>query len=98
VEGEESLGTALRELWPSYFGFALSFVTIGMLWANHHAMFRDIARVDHTMVMLNLGLLLSVSFIPFPTAVVAEYMRDDENALAAMLAFGGTCHRQCGVL
>lgn len=90
VEGGESLSHALRGLWPSYFGFALSFVTIGIMWANHHSMFRDIERIDHTLVVLNLMLLLCISFIPFPTAVLAEYMRDDENARAATLAYGGT--------
>jgi uncharacterized membrane protein len=90
VEGGETLAHALRALWPAYFGYALSFVTIGIMWANHHAMFRDIDRTDHTMTMLNLGLLLCIAFMPFPTAVVAEYMEDDRNARAAMLAYGGT--------
>lgn len=90
VEGEEGLAHALRQLWPSYFGFALSFVTIGIIWMNHHGMFKDIERVDHSMMVLNLLLLMCVSFIPFPTAVLAEYMRNDDNALAATLAYGGT--------
>jgi uncharacterized membrane protein len=89
VEGE-GLARALRELWPSYIGFALSFITIGIMWSNHHGMFKDIERVDHTMIVLNLMLLLCISFIPFPTAVLAEYMTDDANALAATLAYGGS--------
>jgi uncharacterized membrane protein len=90
VEGDETLGHALRQLWPSYFGYALSFITIGIMWANHHGMFKDIERVDHRMQVLNLLLLLCIAFIPFPTAVLVEYMRDDDNALAATLAYGGT--------
>jgi uncharacterized membrane protein len=90
VEGGESLGHALRQLWPSYFGYALSFVTIGIMWANHHGMFKDIERVDHPMQMLNLLLLLCIAFIPFPTAVLVEYMQDDDNALAATLTYGIT--------
>ena len=89
VEGD-GLAAALRRLWPSYFAYALSFVTIGIMWMNHHAMFRDIERHDHALLLLNLGLLLCIAFIPFPTAVLAEYMRDDDNALAATLAYGGT--------
>jgi uncharacterized membrane protein len=53
-------------------------------------MLKDIERVDHSMMVLNLLLLMCVSFIPFPTAVLAEYMRNDDNALAATLAYGGT--------
>ena len=90
VEGEQSLAAALRGLWPSYFGFALSFVTIGVMWANHHGMFKDIERIDHPMIVHNLLLLLCVSVVPFPTAGLAEYMRDEEQALAATLAYGGT--------
>lgn len=85
-----SLGHALRDLWPSYFGYAVSFITIGVMWANHHAMFKDIDRQDHTLVVLNLLLLMSISFLPFPTAVLAEYMRDDDQRLAATLAYGTT--------
>lgn len=90
VEGAEPLSEALRDLWPSYFGFVLSFVTIGIMWANHHAMFRDIERADHVLVLLNTSLLLCISFVPFPTAVLAEYMRDDDNALTATIAYGTT--------
>ena len=67
----ESLGEALRHLWPSYFGFAVSFLTIGVMWINHHAMFKDIDRQDHTLLVLNLVLMMTISFLPFPTAVVA---------------------------
>jgi uncharacterized membrane protein len=90
IEQGHGLAPALRDLWPSYFGFALSFVTIGVMWANHHGMFKDIERIDHTMIVLNLLLLLCISFVPFPTAVLAHYMREGENALPATLAYGAT--------
>jgi len=90
VDANGSLAEALRDLWPSYFGFALSFLTVGVMWLNHHGMFRDIERTDHTLNVLNLLLLLCISFVPFPTAVLAAFMRDDDNALAATLAYGLT--------
>ena len=90
LEEGQSLGHALRDLWPSYFGYALSFVTIGVMWINHHALFKDIDRVDHPLLVLNLLLLLCIAFVPFPTAVLAEFLRDDENALAATVAYGVT--------
>jgi uncharacterized membrane protein len=90
VEGEQSLGSALWDQWPSYFGFVLSFATIGIMWMNHHQMFRDIERVDHGVLVLNLLLLMGISFVPFPTAVLAEYLRDEDQRLTATLLYGGT--------
>lgn len=90
LNGEQGLGDALRQLWPSYFGFAVSFLTIGVLWLNHHQMFKDIARADHTVTVLNLLLLMCVSFIPFPTAVLADFLRDGDQRLGAVLIYGAT--------
>jgi uncharacterized membrane protein len=90
VEAEESLTGALLDLWPSYFGYVVSFLTIGVMWINHHHMFKDIVRVDHTLLVLNLLLLLGIAFVPFPTAVVAEYVREGDHQLEASLAYGGT--------
>ncbi len=66
----ELLG-ALGALWPSYLGYALSFVAVGIMWANHHNLFRHIAFVDHGLILANLFLLLGVGFVPFPTALLA---------------------------
>jgi uncharacterized membrane protein len=90
VTTEESLTDALLDLWPSYFGYVVSFLTIGVMWINHHHMFKDIARVDHTLLVLNLLLLLSIAFVPFPTAVVAEYIREGEHQREAALTYGAT--------
>src|SRR3954454_5268491 len=73
--GAEALAHGLWELWPSYVGFAVSFITIGIIWVNHHAVITTIHSVDRALLFKNLLLLLTVSFIPFPTAVMAEYLR-----------------------
>ena len=86
----ESLAVAVRHLWPSYFGYAVSFITIGVMWANHHAMFKDIDRQNHVLVVLNLFLLMTISFLPFPTALLAEYLRDSDQRLTATLVYGST--------
>jgi uncharacterized membrane protein len=65
----------LAHAWPSYTGYVISFVTIGIMWANHHSMFRLIDRSTHGLVVANLLLLLCVSFVPFPTKVLAEHCR-----------------------
>jgi uncharacterized membrane protein len=90
VAANESLPEALQHLWPSYFGYAVSFLTIGVMWINHHAMFKDIDRQDHTLITLNLALLMCISFLPFPTAVIAANIRDEHSRLAATLAYGTT--------
>ena len=55
------------------------------MWINHHAMFKEIDRQDHTLLVLNLVLLLCISFLPFPTAVLAAYMRESDQRLTATL-------------
>lgn len=60
---------AVQQLVP----YLTSFATIGIIWLNHHAMFHAVERVDHATLILNLALLLVVSFIPFPTAVLGRY-------------------------
>jgi uncharacterized membrane protein len=73
--GDASLAHGLLELWPSYAGFVVSFLTIGIIWVNHHAVLATIETVHRGLLFRNLILLLTVSFIPFPTAVMADYLR-----------------------
>jgi uncharacterized membrane protein len=74
--GEGDLGEALLDQWPSYAAFILSFVVIGIMWVSHHSMFERIAAVDRRLLFLNLLLLLGIAFLPFPTALLAEYVRE----------------------
>ena len=75
LEGEgTTLFGALVEQWPSYLGYAISFLQIGVIWANHHNRFRFIARSDHLLLFLNILFLMCVAFIPFPTALLADYL------------------------
>ena len=80
---------ALLHLWPSYLGFAMSFTTIGIMWANHHNIFKLVARADPLFIAINTLLLMCVSFLPFPTGVLAEYVRVPEEQKAAALFYGG---------
>jgi len=81
------LAHALFHLWPSYASYALSFAIIGIIWVNHHAMFDRVATVDRTVLFLNLGLLMTVAFLPFPTAILAGYVHKggaDSHVAAAL--------------
>jgi uncharacterized membrane protein len=60
--------------WPHYIGYAVSFLVIGMIWMNHHAVFRMVRRVDNTAMVLNLAFLGLIVFIPFPTQTLATYL------------------------
>jgi uncharacterized membrane protein len=85
----EPLGDALLHAWPAYAAYAVSFLTIGIMWANHNAMFEQIGRVDRSFLMLNIALLMGIAFVPFPTRLVAEHLRH-EGAEAAALLYGST--------
>ena len=71
TEGE--LTGALLRLWPNLLAYLLSFSVIGIMWQNHHALFRSVARVDRTTVLLNFFLLAVTVFIPFATSVLGSY-------------------------
>jgi len=85
---EEALTHALAEEWHAYLAFLTSFATVGIMWVNHHRLFNLIGRADHWLLMLNLLLLLMISVVPFPTAVVSEYL-GGPGARIATLVLGG---------
>jgi uncharacterized membrane protein len=90
VEAEgPKLGSALAHSWPQYAAYAVSFLTIGIIWVNHHACFEQIDRIDRRFLFMNVCFLLCVAFIPFPTRLVAQHFRD-EGARAAAVAYGLT--------
>jgi uncharacterized membrane protein len=87
--GDRALGHELLHAWPQYAAYAVSFLTIGIMWVNHHTVFRQIGRVDRTFLFLNVAFLMLVAFIPFPTRLLAEHLRGD-GGRAAALAYGIT--------
>jgi TMEM175 potassium channel family protein len=89
VEHPSELGQALRDLWPSYLAYATSFLTIGIMWINHHTVFRQLGYVDHRFLFLNLGLLMCISFVPFPTTLLADFAWGGGGTSAAV-AYGIT--------
>lgn len=63
----------LLQVFPHVLSYATSFIVIGVIWINHHALFHFIKRVDRTILVINLLLLMCVAFIPYPTALIGEY-------------------------
>jgi uncharacterized membrane protein len=84
VPAEGHLPQGLLKQWPSYLAFVLSFVYIGVMWMNHHRMFTHIRRSNDTLLVLNLLLLLGVTAVPFPTAVLAANLGTADQKTAAV--------------
>ncbi|MGH3394940.1 MAG: TMEM175 family protein [Streptosporangiaceae bacterium] len=88
--GGESLARKLGGHWPAFVAYAVSFATIGIIWVNHHTLFKNFADVDRPLLFLNLLLLFFVVSIPFATSTIAAYLRagDRDAALAAVVYQG----------
>lgn len=82
--------SAVVHAWPAYASYTVSFLTIGIIWINHHAIFDQLHRVDPPLVVLNLLLLLLVALIPFPTALLATYLQAGHDEAVAGAAYGVT--------
>jgi uncharacterized membrane protein len=85
---EEDLLGALAEKWPSYLAYLISFLTIGWVWIGHAAITSHLKRADGLFLRLNLLLLLVVAFLPFPTALMAEYFGEREPERVASAFYG----------
>jgi uncharacterized membrane protein len=71
----QTLLDAVLNRWPSFVAYLVSFTVIGLIWVAHHSMFERISSVDRPLLFLNLGLLLGIGFIPWPTSVLADFIR-----------------------
>jgi uncharacterized membrane protein len=84
----DHLWHGIQDQWPSYLGYATSFLTIGGLWLVHHAIFRRMKLADPVVIRLNLVLLMAVSFLPFPTKLMAEALHLKAGEETAVLFYG----------
>jgi uncharacterized membrane protein len=82
------LGGALLRLWPAYAAYLVSFLTIGIIWVNHHTLLEHCRLVDRRFLYLNLMLLIAVGIVPFPTALVGQYILSEQGATAALVVYG----------
>ena len=86
----EDLPRALAAQWPEFAAYVVSFLTIGIMWVQHHRLFTLIRRSNPTFSMINVVFLLFIAFVPYPTAVLAQRLGSGRNALEATLLYGGT--------
>lgn len=86
---EEDLLQAILDQWPSYIAYVVSFATIGAVWLKHTVVTDLMAHTDQAFMRLNLGLLMVVSFVPFPTRLVAEHIQaGPEPERVAVMFYG----------
>lgn len=89
VDQSKALGPQLLGIWTSYVAYVVSFITIGIIWANHHTVMHQIGHVDRFFLLLTVFFLMFIAFIPFPTRLLALDIRTTD-AEAAALAYGVT--------
>ena len=90
VSPHGSLANNLAREWPHYATYVVSFLTIGIIWLNHHTQFQRIEHPDRTLMVLNLFLLMFVTLTPFPTGLLAKYLRSGSDEHVAAAVYAGT--------
>src|SRR5580700_11091077 len=78
----------LGHYWPAYLAYVVSFLTIGIMWLNHHTMLSQVSKVNRKVLVLNLFLLMGVVAVPFPTALVADHLNDSGAGRVAAVSYG----------
>jgi uncharacterized membrane protein len=86
----QSLLYALGQEWPSYAAYVTSFITIGIIWINHHAMIDRLAQSDFGILIMNLLLLMTIGILPFATDLMATYLRASSGQTLAAAIYGGS--------
>jgi uncharacterized membrane protein len=87
---QHGLAGALGRNWPVYAAYVTSFLTIGIIWINHHVMIGRLREADRTILFLNLLLLLSIGILPFATSLLAAYLRQSNGQHLAAAVYSGS--------
>ena len=81
------LGHGLVQQWPAYAAYLVSFSVIGIMWLNHHTIFGHFDHVDRNLAYLNLALLATIVFVPYPTGIFGEALQRGEGARTAAVFY-----------
>jgi uncharacterized membrane protein len=84
----DNLWRGIADQWPAYLAYATSFITIGGIWLVHHGIFRRLRYANSWVMRINLALLMAVSFLPFPTKLLAEAIHETDAERAAVIFYG----------
>ncbi|HEV3128842.1 MAG TPA: TMEM175 family protein [Solirubrobacteraceae bacterium] len=89
AKSNQSLAHALGQQWPIYAAYVTSFVTIGIIWINHHTAISRLKRADHSVLVINLLLLMSIAVLPFSTSLMAAYLKASSGQHLAAAVYSG---------
>jgi uncharacterized membrane protein len=81
---QKPVWSTLGHEWPALAAYAISFLIIGIAWIHHHNLFHQVRHVDRTLLFLNLGMLMTISFLPVPTATLGNHLTSDHAVEAAV--------------
>jgi uncharacterized membrane protein len=84
------LGHQLADRWPSLAAYVVTFAVIGIMWLNHHSIFAHFERVDRPLFYLNLLLLMTIAFLPYPTGVLGQALRQGKGTHTAAIVYSAT--------
>jgi uncharacterized membrane protein len=90
VPGGENLWHDLKEQWPSFAAFAVSFWVIGIIWVNHHGVIDHLKQADRGVLYLNLLVLMTVVFIPFSTELFAVHLKSGADEKVAAIVYSSS--------
>ena len=95
---DKQLLTSLLQIWPKYLSFIISFLVIGNFWIAHHHRFSLVTHYDNRLLLLNLLVLMSIAFIPFPTSMISENGNRTATIFYALsiATTGLLCRHYCG--
>jgi uncharacterized membrane protein len=85
-----TLAHALLDNWQYYLAYVTSFITIGIIWINHHVMIGRLREADHTILILNLLLLMCIGVLPFTTSLLTTYIRQGRGDHLAAGVYAGS--------
>jgi uncharacterized membrane protein len=86
----QSLASGLISQWQVYAAYVVSFLTIGIIWINHHVMIGRLRETDRTILFLNLLLLMSIAVLPFATRLMAAYLKESHGQHVATAVYSGS--------
>lgn len=89
LKSGETLAHGLADQWPFYAAYVTSFLTIGIIWVNHHVMIGRLREADHGILFINLLLLMSIAILPFATNLMATYLRESNGQHLAAAVYSG---------
>jgi uncharacterized membrane protein len=83
-----NLAHELGTKWPSLAAYIVSFAVIGIMWINHHSIFIHLEHVDRGLLYINLLLLMTIAFLPYPTGVLGQALAREQGTRTAAVVYG----------